>query len=877
MQDIIIFPEPPPGDKVQLVTPVLPVSLTSLIGREQEVKAIHALLLRPAVRLLTLTGTAGVGKTRLALQVATALVEHFADGVHFISLAPIHDPDLVIATIAQSIGLKDVGGAPLIGLLKAYLGTRHLLLTLDNFEQVVTAAPLLAELLEACPELKILVTSREVLHLRAEQQFLVSPLALPDLRHLPESPALAQYAAVALFLQRAQAINPDIQLTLENAACIAEICTRLDGLPLALELAAARIKLLSLQALLSHLSQRLQLLTRGMRDAPVRQQTLRDTLAWSYDLLTATEQRLFRRLSIFVGGCTLEAAAGVCAEAPDLELQVLEGVASLLDKSLLWQAKQADGEPRLLLLETIREYGLECLTASGELQATRDAHACYYFGLGQQAVTHLTGAGQVQWYECLEREYTNVQAALQWAVEREGEEGRPLLEQALQLGGDLCDYWFSYYHERDGLHFLEQARARDVPVAAAVRAAALNGASMLAYLLSDFARAEALCRESGTLFRAVGDQRGLARNLSNQGFIAWQRGDFTEGRARQEEGLMLAKAVGDMNTVAWALWGLGDQAIAQGEYARAQQMCEESLALYKAMHNQVGVVNVLNSLAQLSLWTGELGIARSLTEEFLSLARELNIGKMIGSGLRSLGQIAQQQGDYARARTLFEEALAYNKKGGDLLRSARTLVAFADLVSKEGDDATAQRHYEESLGVFQKLKRDYEIPACLERVARTAVAQGQAMWATRLLGAAQALRESLKKPIPPVDRSYVERLLTAARTRLGEQAFTALLAEGRMMSLEQVLADREPIPWLKPVPTALPSTTAAPPVPHAGLTPREMDVLRLLAQGLTSAQIAEQLVIGLVTVNSHVRSIYSKLGVTSRAVATRYALEQHLL
>jgi predicted ATPase len=369
MQDnIFILPAREPTGPGRTSTHNLPAQLTPLIGREQEVTTACTLLRRPNVRLVTLTGTGGVGKTRLALQVAADLIDDFTDGFSFILLALISDPGLVIPTIAQTFDLKESGAQPLLDLLKAFLQDKHLLLVLDNFEQVLMAAPQLAELLKVCSHLKLLVTSRVALHLYGEHEFLVSPLALPDLEQLPEPEALVQYAAVTLFLQRAQAVKPAFQLTAINARAIAEICVRLDGLPLAIELAAARIKLFSPQALLKRLEHRFQVLTSGAQDAPVRQQTLRNAIEWSYNLLHVEEQLLFRRLAVFVGGCTLEALGALCSflDDGDAVVQVLDGVTSLLDKNLVQQTEQEGEELWLLMLETLREYGLEMLATSGE-------------------------------------------------------------------------------------------------------------------------------------------------------------------------------------------------------------------------------------------------------------------------------------------------------------------------------------------------------------------------------------------------------------------------------------------------------------------------------------------------------------------------------
>jgi predicted ATPase/DNA-binding CsgD family transcriptional regulator len=908
MQDnLIVFPEPPPGKKAQLVTHVLPLSLTSLVGREQEVRAIKALLFRPDVRLLTLTGTAGVGKTRLALEVARDLVHDFADGVSFVSLAPLGDPAFVIPAIAHSLGLMESSTQPVLDLLKISQRYKRRLLLMDNFEHVIEAATLLVELLEACPDVKILVTSREVLRLRGEHQWVVPPLALPDPKHLPDDRSLAHVPSVNLFLQRAQAIRPDFQFTTDNAATITEICLRLDGLPLAIELAAARIKLLPLQALLAKLDRRLHVLTGGARDLPLRQKTLRNTLAWSYELLSAEEQRLFRRLSVFVGGCTLKAIESICTALHDEAQPMLDDVASLLDKSLLHRIEHKTEEQRLSILETVREYGLECLQERGEVQVCQRAHALYYLALAEEAEPHLRGAQQMLWWKRLEREQGNLRAALAWLIgQKEG-------ELALRLCGALWWFWNIQGYRREGGRWLEtilelpQAQERTI-----WRANALYGAAELNHRLGNRLVAGSFFEESVSAYRELGDKRGLALSLRGIGLHIFGQKGVVAARAFLEESMALAREVGDHWILAYVLQNLGDAMYHSGDFKRARDFFQESVTLYREQQDKQSLARRLLELARVShvlpatpLIQESLVLARELDnrpdiaralfalavlqlsqghaeqavvplEESITLFREQGDKMFIGMTLFTLGGIVLHQGDLLRAETCAQQSLTLFREDVNPYRMALALRLLGDVRRMQGDLKQAQASYKEGVLLAGETAFLFGVSMNLNGLARVAAAEGQFEQSASLFGAAEPRFNPAVDHHPdmdPFERTDYERVVESVRMHLGEKAFTAAWAKGRKMTPEQALAVRAS--------RMIPTTTTPPakgPLPSPdGLTAREMEVLRLLAQGLTSAQIAEQLVIGLVTVNSHVRSIYSKLGVTSRAAATRYALEHHLL
>lgn len=850
---------------INVVAQSLPAQLTSLIGREREIEAACHLLRQPKVRLMTITGAGGIGKTRLSIEVASALQADFAAGVCFVPLVSMSDPAQVIPTIARALDVRESGDWPLQECLQMFLRDKALLLLLDNVEQVIQAAPHLSELIASCPLLKILVTSRAVLHVRGEYEFPLSPLAVPNLQ---QPSTIEQSPACMLFLQRARAIMPEFSLHASNMRAIAEICIRLDGLPLAIELAAARVKLLPPRTLLTKLEYRLPVLTSVAQDVPERQRTLRNTIAWSYDLLDEQEQRLFRRLCIFSGGFSLEAAEQVCASMFDITLPLLDGIASLLDKSLLNQVEQGEGEPRLVMLETIREYGLECLAAHEEMAQAHQAHAACYLALAEQAEPHFNSRGQHAWLQRLELDYENLRAALLWLIEHNE------LMLALRLCGALWRFWWMRGHVTEGRGLLEYALSKTAAQAipGPVRAKALNAAGTLIGLQGEFERARALCRESLVLFEAINDHRGTINSIWMLGYIARETGNYVEATTLLEKALLLSRQDRYATGIAYTLEILAAMSFDQGDYTRARALGEESLATSRRSGDTWGTARTLWLTALVILFQGDIQRSHAMLEKSLAFFKEVNDKRGIAYALVMLGYVSFFLDQREQTRALLDESLTRHQEIGDRRGIAWTRFGLGWTDLFEHNTAAAHVQFVASLTLLRELDQKWFIALALEGLAACVVQEGQPQWAARLSGAAEALRTAIGGALSPIIRALYEPFISLARTALGEAGFHRAWNEGSALvkdaALDNALLAPPPAPFQPPVPVM--STYPA------GLTAREVEILRLVARGLTDGQVAEKLVISPRTVSTHLTSIYGKIGVSSRSAATRFALEHHL-
>ena len=708
----------------------LPIQATRLVGRVQELEAAGRLLADEDVRLVTLTGPGGTGKTRLALQLGAEALDRYPDGVYFVELSPIDDPELVPATIAQALALKESPGHAFADSLQDYLRDRNLLLVLDNLEQLLAAAPLFGRLLGGSPGLNLLVTSRAPLRLSGEHEFAVAPLELPP-PQLDSVPDLAGYDAVALFVERARAVDAGFVLDAENARAVAEICARLDGLPLALELAAARVKLLRPTQLLPRLEHALAILTRGARDAPGRHQTLRETIAWSFRLLDPAEQALFARLSVFAGGCSLEAAEALCGS------DVLEHLASLVDKSLIRRVEAASGEPRYTMLATIREFASECLEASGKAAEAREAHAKHVLAFAEEVEPALNAPDQAAAMHRVADEHENVRAALTWALEQRN------AELAQRIAGALVVFFSLRGHLSEGRAWLERAIAEGESPALAK---AVNGLGVLAREQGDYDRAQELFAENLPRARAEGGWL-LPRALMNLGAIALYRGEYERAQPLFEESRREALASGDDSALSTSLIRLGVLAYSVADIARAREHWEEGLAVERRRGNPSAVASLLNNLGYLAVVEGDHARATELSEESMAICETLGDKRGVSSPLLNLSLVALDSGDHPRAHALLCEAATLRAELGD------------------------------RLGLIE----------CLESLGRVAAAAGEHECAAQSLGAGEALRATLRAPLSPAERETQAPVLTALRERLGDTHFEDAWTRGGTLSLEEAV------------------------------------------------------------------------------------------
>jgi predicted ATPase len=723
----------------------LPTPPTQLIGREKELAALHDLVLQDDTGLITLTGPGGTGKTRLAVEAAHATLDHFADGAYFVALAPISDPALVAQTIAQTLGLRETLGSRSILIdVQSFLHEKQVLLVLDNFEQIVAAASVVSSLAQACVHLKIIVTSRAPLHVRGEREFPVTPLALPDTQQVPPVDRLSQFAAVKLFIQRALDVRPDFTLTPDEAPIVAEICHRLDGLPLAIELAAARIKLLPPQAMLKRLERRLPLLTGGARDLPERQQTLRNTIEWSYHLLDDQAKKLLRRLAVFVGGWMLEAAEKICNLDGDLGVEVLDELEALADMSLLTHASGLDGEIRFGMLETVREYALERLEENSlEADRVRQQHVQYFLQLAEAAEPHLTSIERYTWLPRLTLERDNLRAAMAWSKAQT----KPDVE--LRFVAALVWYWYFSGTISEARTLAEHALARsNAADRSRLRAMVLFSAGGLAAAHADYAASRDRLIECATIFRELGDQRHSGYTL---------------------------------NYLALVIMSLGDPKLAERTF-------RESIELFSAAPDRWGQALALGNYAEILLMVGNISAAKLACEEGLRLWRIVGDTWGEGNHLCALGSVEWYEGQIEASRAHCQTSVDLLREHGDRWGLARALNRLGFALLSLSEVAQAKACFTESLELWQLMGNRRGIIHSLIGLGGIAAESNRPDRAARLLGAVECLSRETLYVAYGLDRARYERTLERARPHLDEAAWNAAFSSGQSLTLEQAIA-----------------------------------------------------------------------------------------
>ncbi|MCL4507740.1 MAG: tetratricopeptide repeat protein [Chloroflexi bacterium] len=775
--------QPPPATEALFHAPA---PVTSLVGRQREVQAATRLLLQPGTRLLTLYGPPGVGKTRLSLEIASALQGEFKAGVCFVPLAPIGAAALVLPAIAASLRVREERGAALLETVQAYLSDKRLLLVLDNFEQVVEAGPVLHDLLTAAPGVKALVSSREALKLYGEQGFPVPPLEAPDMRgkSAPPLEALALYAAVELFVQRARAIKPDFVLSRSNAAQVAQICAWLDGLPLAIEMAAAQVKWLPLPRLLSELSERLTELTGGMRDLSPRQQTLRGAIDWSYQLLSPADRGLFAALAVFTGGFTADAAQAVISNlaSPISNLQSPSSILeSLADKSLLHHDTDAEGEVRFAMFEIIREYALEKLEQSGAAIETARRHAGYYLALARQFEPQISGPHEDLWLGRMDADISNLRAALDWYAAND-------VPSALQMAVSMWQYWYMRGHFSEGCARLEDLIVRSDGTAPPVlRAWALRAAAALHNHLGNWQHATEQGQQCLQLFRESGARDGVAAALHLLGNIVFMRSDYTSATELYTEALAYYREAGNLQSAGTILRNMGLIAKDQADFSRAIALYEQSIALHRQIGNTRGVAATLMHISIAHYWQGEFSKAAEVGEQALALLRQTDDRLDEAYALENLAMVMYKLGNLARAGALLDDSLNMMRDLGNKSGMALVYTDSGQLACKQGDLERAADLHRQGLQFSIIVDDKRRMAFCLEGLAMAAVT-GQPARAAQLFGAAAHLRQVIGSPLPPSETADIDAGVAQARGGIGGTAYAAAYATGAAMSLDQAVA-----------------------------------------------------------------------------------------
>lgn len=811
----------------------LPEPLSAFIGREHEIAEIRNLLSEH--RLVMLTGAGGSGKTRLAIRVANELSGEYEDGVWFIELASLAEPALVPQTIASTLNVHESSARPLMDSLVDYLSTRELLLVVDNCEHLISNCAKIVEiLLQKCPHLSFLATSREPLNIASEVVWSVPPLSLPDVQPWRDTASgqkaisvYEQSEAIQLFVSRARSAAVDFSLTLENGASIAEICRRLDGIPLAIELAAARVRSLSVQQIAQRLDDCFQLLTGGTRTAPPRQQTLAATLDWSYNLLSESEQKLLQRLSVFTGGAALEAVEAVCAGEPIESTEVLDVLSHLVNKSLVTARRLGSGEMRYHLLETIRQYGLEKLTESGDLEVAKNRHLDYFIGWAEKAEPHLDQHEQLEWLEVYETEHGNLRIALDWCSAKTEVHG----EAGLRLATACGRFWRLHSYLSEGRLRLSNALAQsDSQGRTITRARALTLLANIIYLQSDYPAMRPVAEEALSLWRELGEP----------------------GRTGTAHILDL----------------LGELATEEGDYVRAPELFRESLVIYKELNDLRGISGIYMQLGWVAMRTGDLENAKIYLEEFRRLSQQIGDKVHLSFAYSGLGEVEVRQGAYDRAIPLLEESLELNRERKDKWGIGTSLGSLGWIALCQRDFKQMRKLLGESLAVRIEVGDQGGIAWCLEKLAQAKYDEGQLENATRIFGHAEDVRVPIRSVIDPADQPGYKRLISDLQSALGPDAFAALWAEGATMPLEEIIK----IALAGSESQSSPSEKAK----FGGLTAREREVAMLIAQGKSNREIADKMTVGVKTVETYVTRILNKLGFDSRVQIATWAVEKGL-